>query len=103
MAKTVDITPAEKREDLVINYGELKIGPLPGEVPSELLEIIDAVPQPKVRAGKQLEEYNSAVGQVTAAYLWRTLIPEGQRKKLSLRDVNAILPVWTEHVGLGKD
>lgn len=100
--KTIDLTPVEKREPLIINYGSLKIGPLPAQLPSELLTAIDSIPQPKVMAGKQKEDYEEQVERATAAFLYNFLIPQEQRSKLSLDDIGVILPAWMNYVNAGE-
>lgn len=99
---TIDLTPAKKREQLIINYGDLKVGPLPGAVPSELLTIIDSIPKPKVMAGQQKAAYENLVASATGSFLYEHVIPKEQRSKLDLDDIGVILPAWMEYVELGK-
>lgn len=99
---TIDITPAAKREPLIINYGELKVGPLPGAAPSELLSIIESIPKPKVMAGQQKTSYENMVASATGTFLYEQVIPKDQRSQLDLDDIGVILPAWMEYVELGK-
>ncbi|AGW41965.1 hypothetical protein O159_19500 [Leifsonia xyli subsp. cynodontis DSM 46306] len=98
----IDITPAEKREPLIINYGEMRVGPLPGSAPSELLTIIDSIPKPKVMAGKQKESYENLVASATGSFLYDRVIPADQKALLDLDDIRLILPAWMKYVKLGE-